>query len=106
MACITDKDLFYNKWRIPAGTPVGMTTLLMHTDAKLYPNRMFFNPDRWMGVEPNLWKASDAKFAPFSRGTRMCLGHLLPDAPNDSCSAQAVICFDHTKITANWMIAF
>jgi cytochrome P450 len=68
----TDKDIFYDDWRIPAGTPVGMTTLLMHTNEKLYPNPMRFNPDRWIGSTAR--GVTDAKFAPFSRGTRMCLG--------------------------------
>jgi cytochrome P450 len=71
-ARITDKDLFYDDWRIPAGTPVGMTTLLMHTDEKLYPDPMRFNPDRWM--DSTVRGAAASKFAPFSRGTRICLG--------------------------------
>lgn len=66
---VSDKDLFYGGWRIPAGTPVGMTVLLMHTDATLYPEPMRFDPARWLtGVDRN------KTFAPFSRGTRMCLG--------------------------------
>lgn len=48
-ARVTDKDLFYDGWCIPAGTPVGMTTLLIHTDEALYPEAMRFNPDRWLG---------------------------------------------------------
>ena len=71
-ARITDKDLFYDDWRIPAGTPVGMTTLLMHTDPNLYPDPMRFNPDRWIGS--GVRGAATSKFAPFSRGTRICLG--------------------------------
>ncbi|KAF2704078.1 trichodiene oxygenase [Pleomassaria siparia CBS 279.74] len=71
-ARITDKDLFYDKWCIPAGTPVGMTSLLMHTNEKLYPNPMHFNPDRWIDSTPP--GAASSKFAPFSRGTRICLG--------------------------------
>lgn len=71
-ARITDKDLFYNHWRIPAGTPVGMTTLLMHTDEKLYPNPMRFEPERWM--DSTARRAAASKYAPFSRGTRICLG--------------------------------
>ncbi|KAI1505309.1 cytochrome P450 [Biscogniauxia marginata] len=70
-ARVTDKDLFYGDWRIPAGTPVGMTTLLMHTE-KLYPDPMCFNPDRWM--DPTARKAGEKIFAPFSRGTRIYLG--------------------------------
>ncbi|SPO04666.1 related to cytochrome P450 CYP3/CYP5/CYP6/CYP9 subfamilies [Cephalotrichum gorgonifer] len=67
-----DRDLFYGDQRIPAGTPVGMTSILLHTDEKYYsePNR--FNPDRWMDPDP--WKIGDKLFVPFSKGTRMCLG--------------------------------
>ncbi|RYP91000.1 hypothetical protein DL770_002916 [Monosporascus sp. CRB-9-2] len=71
-ARVTDKDLFYNDWCIPAGTPIGMTTLLMHTDKKLYPDPLRFSPDRWM--DSTARGAADKKFAPFSRGTRMCIG--------------------------------
>lgn len=67
-----DRDLFYGAWRIPAGTPVGMTTILMHTDKTLYPDPLKFNPDRWMDVEAR--KKLDRTYAPFSRGTRICLG--------------------------------
>lgn len=75
---VPDKDLVYNdssygrNWRIPAGTPIGMTTLLMHTDDKLYPEPMRFNPDRW--VDPRDRRALEKTFAPFSKGTRICLG--------------------------------
>lgn len=67
-----DRDLFYGDWRIPAGTPVGMTTILMHTDETLYPEPLKFNPDRWMNPEAR--KKLDRVYAPFSRGTRICLG--------------------------------
>lgn len=66
-----DRDLFYGSWRIPAGTPVGMTTMLIHTDENIYPDPQRFNPDRWMG--PDAEKPRKA-FAPFSKGTRNCLG--------------------------------
>ncbi|KJK79853.1 hypothetical protein H634G_04092 [Metarhizium anisopliae BRIP 53293] len=71
-ARITDKDLAYNDWCIPAGTPVGMTTILIHTDQNLYPDPMCFNPDRW--IDQGAGQAAVSKFAPFSRGTRICLG--------------------------------
>lgn len=65
-----DRDLFYEDWRIPAGTPVGMTALLMHLDEGVYPDPKTFDPDRWTEEA----KRSDKAFAPFSRGTRICLG--------------------------------
>lgn len=67
---VSDKDLFYESWRIPAGTPVGMTVLLMHTDESIYPDPMCFDPERWLGDR----KTSEKTFGPFSRGTRNCLG--------------------------------
>lgn len=72
LARSTDKDLFYGDWRIPAGTPVGMTALLMHTDEMLYPGPMRFLPERWL--DPKDRKALEKAFAPFSKGTRICLG--------------------------------
>ncbi|ROV86947.1 hypothetical protein VMCG_10772 [Cytospora schulzeri] len=67
-----DRDLFYKEWPIPAGTPVGMTTILMHTDERLYPDPYSFDPERWMNEQGR--KSSDKAYAPFSKGTRMCLG--------------------------------
>ncbi|KAI1773303.1 putative Trichodiene oxygenase [Hypoxylon cercidicola] len=67
-----DRDLFYKEWRIPAGTPVGMTTILMHMDEKIYPDPHSFDPKRWM--EGNERKNAEKAYAPFSRGTRICLG--------------------------------
>ncbi|KAH8897331.1 cytochrome P450 [Thozetella sp. PMI_491] len=67
-----DRDLFYNDYRIPAGTPVGMTTLLLHTDPEVYPDPLTFNPDRWM--DPTERKKAEKTWFPFLRGTRMCIG--------------------------------
>jgi cytochrome P450 len=67
-----DRPLVYDKWRIPAEAPVGMTALLMHTDERLYPDPGRFDPERWMDNEKR--KKADGTFAPFSRGTRICLG--------------------------------
>jgi cytochrome P450 len=67
-----DRDLLYKNYRIPAGTPVGMTALLMHTDPALYPDPLRFDPDRWMDLEAR--KKAEKTWFPFSPGTRMCLG--------------------------------
>ncbi|KAK8130639.1 cytochrome P450, partial [Apiospora kogelbergensis] len=39
-----DRDLVYAGPIIPARTPVGMTTMLIHTDPDLYPDPRHFNP--------------------------------------------------------------
>ncbi|KAK4209717.1 putative cytochrome P450 E-class, group I [Rhypophila decipiens] len=67
-----DRELIYDRYRIPAGTPVGMTTLLMHMDERLYPEPHRFEPERW--VDPEARKKTEKTYAPFSRGTRICLG--------------------------------
>lgn len=67
-----DRDLIYDKWLIPAATPVGMTVLLMHLNETLYANPKRFNPDRW--TDPDARRKADKTYAPFSRGTRICLG--------------------------------
>ncbi|KAK2601850.1 hypothetical protein QQS21_004633 [Conoideocrella luteorostrata] len=64
--------LMYNNWKIPAGTPISMTTLLMHMDEELYPDPKKFEPNRWMDREVRM-KASKT-YSPFSRGTRICIG--------------------------------
>lgn len=67
-----DKDLVYANWRIPAGTPVGMTIHLLHENEEEYPEPKRFNPDRFM--DPNPWQLGSRTFAPFGRGKRNCLG--------------------------------
>ena len=67
-----NRDINYGSWSIPAGTPVGMTVLLMHYDEQLYPDPVKFDPDRWLQLDSN--KQGEKIFAPFSKGTRMCVG--------------------------------
>ncbi|KAI0503214.1 trichodiene oxygenase [Xylaria bambusicola] len=69
---ISEKDLFYGEWRIPAGHPVGMTPFLLHTDDQVHCNAHDFIPARWIDV--NRRKQSEAAFVPFSKGSRICLG--------------------------------
>lgn len=66
----TDKDTG-KQWRIPAGTPVGSTSVLIHQDEKFFPNSRSFIPERWLeakglGLEKYL--------VSFSTGSRACLG--------------------------------
>ncbi|KAF4462954.1 cytochrome P450 [Fusarium albosuccineum] len=67
-----DRDIWYKDWCIPAGTPVGMTAILMHTDEESFSNPKEFKPDRWM--DPLEQKKGFKAFVPFSKGTRICLG--------------------------------
>ncbi|KAI0469977.1 trichodiene oxygenase [Xylariaceae sp. FL0804] len=67
-----DRELVYDKYHIPAGTPVGMTALLMHWDENLYPDPKRFEPERWLDLDVR--KKAEKTWVPFSRGTRSCVG--------------------------------
>lgn len=67
-----DRDIHYKGFVIPRGTPVGMTTLLIHYDPTVYEKPDKFDPERWM--DTNIRRKADKAYAPFSKGTRICLG--------------------------------
>jgi cytochrome P450 len=61
---------------IPAGTPVGYSTLVMQRRADLYPPSSpsfpppaAFAPDRWDSWTPKSWT-----YVPFNGGPRICIG--------------------------------
>lgn len=56
-------------WVIPAGTPVGMTSVLMHHDESIFPHSKEFKPERWI-QNPRL----DQYLVAFTKGSRQCLG--------------------------------
>ena len=41
-----DRVIKYKEWEIPPGTPVGMTTVLMHQNENIFPEPARFIPDR------------------------------------------------------------
>src|SRR5436305_6382472 len=43
-----DAPLIYKDWVIPAGTPVGMTSIFMHDNPHYFPIPEVFDPDRWL----------------------------------------------------------
>ena len=56
-------------WVIPPGTPVGMTSVLVHQDPSIFPDPYAFRPERWI-ENPRL----DRFLMSFSKGSRLCLG--------------------------------
>jgi cytochrome P450 len=56
-------------WVIPPGTPVSMTSALLHHEESIFPNSRKFEPERWIG-HPHL----DKYLVSFSKGTRQCIG--------------------------------
>lgn len=57
------------EYLIPAQTPVGMSSLLIHHDESIFTDAESFIPERWID-NPQL----NRFFVPFSKGTRNCLG--------------------------------
>lgn len=69
-----DKPILYNppdgeSWEIPPGTPVGMTSVLVHHDESIFPDSHSFKPERWLD-NPRL----DRYLVSFSKGSRQCIG--------------------------------
>lgn len=68
-----DETLIFNDgtkdWSIPPGTPISMTSVLVHHDESIFPSSREFLPERWIG-HAHL----DRYLVSFSKGTRGCLG--------------------------------
>lgn len=78
-----DRVIEYGEWKIPPGTPVGMSSGLIHLDANVFPQPHAFDPERWM--DPVEHRRLEKYLVPFSRGTRICLGlKYVFSAPLDS----------------------
>jgi cytochrome P450 len=60
------------EWRLPAGTPVLVSILLLHHRADVYPDPFAFRPERFLGVKPGTYT-----WIPFGGGIRRCLGATL-----------------------------
>lgn len=72
------------EWAIPAGTPVGSTSVLIHRDETVYPNSEKFSPERWLdGKGPGLEKY----LVSFCAGSRRCFGENLAYAELYLCLA-------------------
>lgn len=67
-------------WFIPSGTPVGMSSALIHHDESLFPQSHTFDPFRWLDDSGKLHTKLDKYLVSFSRGTRQCLGMNLAHA--------------------------
>ncbi|KAL8767277.1 MAG: hypothetical protein Q9194_006034, partial [Teloschistes cf. exilis] len=67
-----DRVIMYDRWQIPPGTPVSMTTALLWHNEKIFPHSHTFAPERFL--DPELKEKMEGCYAPFSRGVRGCLG--------------------------------
>ncbi|QSZ32104.1 hypothetical protein DSL72_001673 [Monilinia vaccinii-corymbosi] len=66
-----DETLQYKQYAIPPGTPVSQTSLVVHTDEKIFPDPWTFKPERWMGSEGLERKKYQMAF---NKGARNCIG--------------------------------
>lgn len=70
-----DKSGSPRAWTIPAGVPVGMSIMAMQMDEEVFPQPRRFLPERWADkADEDGLKRMEKHFAPFSRGTRICVG--------------------------------
>jgi cytochrome P450 len=62
------------EYELPADTNVLISQLIMHKDARYFPDPQRFDPDRWSASNPQ--SASLPRFAyfPFGGGPRVCIG--------------------------------
>jgi cytochrome P450 len=60
------------RFRVPAGTPIAMSIVLLHHREDVYPRPFAFEPQRFLGVKPGTYT-----WIPFGGGIRRCLGATL-----------------------------
>ncbi|EZF31894.1 hypothetical protein H109_06752 [Trichophyton interdigitale MR816] len=68
----------YGKYDIPPGTPVGMSSVIMHHSEEIFPDSYNFVPERWLDLEER--KYLEKYMVSFSSGSRRCLGMNLAKA--------------------------
>jgi cytochrome P450 len=61
-------------WHIPAGTPVGLTSVQIHHDESIFPNSKLFSPERWLDASGQLTRDLDKYMVSFCAGSRQCMG--------------------------------
>ncbi|KAL1703458.1 cytochrome P450 [Schizophyllum commune] len=60
---------------VPAGTTVAIGVTFVHLNPQVYTDPETFRPERWL--EDGADALENGYFVPFSKGSRMCLGHNL-----------------------------
>ncbi|EFQ97138.1 hypothetical protein MGYG_00181 [Nannizzia gypsea CBS 118893] len=70
----TAKTTEWVEYDIPKGTPVGMTSALIHVNPDIFPDPYAFNPDRWLDEHGKRHRRLDEYLLNFSKGSRQCIG--------------------------------
>ncbi|KAK2768340.1 hypothetical protein FQN54_000194 [Arachnomyces sp. PD_36] len=67
-----NEALQFQDYTIPPGTPVGMTSVLMHHNESIFPDSYSFVPERWLDASER--KRLEKYMVSFSKGSRQCVG--------------------------------
>ncbi|PMD41986.1 cytochrome P450 [Hyaloscypha variabilis F] len=70
----------FHQYEIPAGTPVGMTSVHIHHNETIFPESNKFKPERWLQKQPKGAPLLDRYLVSFSKGSRQCVGMQLAKA--------------------------
>ncbi|KAL2371504.1 hypothetical protein RJ035_002548 [Blastomyces gilchristii] len=70
-----DQAIHYRDYCIPPGTPVGMTSVLMHHNETIFPDSHKFVPERWLDLDER--KRLERYLVSFGKGSRRCVGQRL-----------------------------
>jgi cytochrome P450 len=65
-------DWRFGDYRVPAGSTMLISILLLHHREDIYPEPFAFRPERFLGVKPGTYT-----WIPFGGGIRRCLGATL-----------------------------
>ena len=66
---VQGESLTLGEWVLPHGCTVMLAMGLIHEDDSVFPNAATFDPDRFVGVNPDTYS-----WLPFGGGTRRCIG--------------------------------
>lgn len=80
-------------YKIPARTPMSISTLSVHTAESVFPDPFTFDPERWLGESGRERKRFQMAF---TKGSRKCLGIELANAELCLVIASLVRSFDMT----------
>jgi cytochrome P450 len=88
-------DADFGGWHAPAGTIVVVSPLLLHHDARWFPDPERFDPSRWLDGRRDV--VPRHAYIPFGTGPRSCIGEQFAWA--EATTALAVICSRWTART-------
>ena len=66
---VKGESIALGQWVVPRDYRILVSISLIHQDDSVFPNAAAFDPDRFVGVNPDLYS-----WVPFGGGTRRCIG--------------------------------